>query len=138
MNKNRIKITENELKQIVTESVKKVLTELDWRTYASAGEKAAKQRDNAKDEITRIIRGQQAKAFDDASHEAYIKQYGLEDRVNLGYRGNQNLNNASRKELRSLKLRDQDTKNFYDGNSEYKNGKWQTKNPITTECKKKH
>ena len=38
VNKNIIRITENELKQIVTESVKKVLTELDWRTYDSAGE----------------------------------------------------------------------------------------------------
>ena len=134
----KIKLTENKLKQIVSESVKKVLTELDWRTYASARDKAAKQRDNAKDEITRIIRNQQAKAFNDASQEAYAKQYGLEDWDNLGYYGQQKLDKASRKELRRLKLRDQDTQNFYDGKSEYKNGKWQTKNPITTECKKKH
>ena len=36
----KIKLTENKLKQIVTESVRNVLTELDWRTYASAGKKA--------------------------------------------------------------------------------------------------
>ena len=35
----KIKLTENDLKQIVAESVQKVLSELDWKTYASAYEK---------------------------------------------------------------------------------------------------
>lgn len=36
MNKNVIKITESELKQIVAESVNKILTELDFKTYTKA------------------------------------------------------------------------------------------------------
>ena len=39
MNKQIIRITESDLHEIVKESVKKVLTELDWRTYASAAKK---------------------------------------------------------------------------------------------------
>lgn len=36
MNKNVIKITESELKQIVAESVNRILTELDFKTYTKA------------------------------------------------------------------------------------------------------
>lgn len=36
MNKNVIKITENELKQIVAESVNRILRELDFKTYTKA------------------------------------------------------------------------------------------------------
>lgn len=39
MNKQVIKITESNLHKIVKESVNKVLTELDWRTYANAAKK---------------------------------------------------------------------------------------------------
>lgn len=39
MNTQIIKMTESDLHKIVTESVNKVLTELDWRTYASAAKK---------------------------------------------------------------------------------------------------
>ena len=35
----KIRLTESELKQIVEESVKNVLTELDWKTYANAARK---------------------------------------------------------------------------------------------------
>lgn len=36
MDKQIVKITESDLHKIVKESVNKVLTELDWRTYANA------------------------------------------------------------------------------------------------------
>ena len=39
MDKQVIKITESDLHKIVKESVNKVLTELDWRTYANAAKK---------------------------------------------------------------------------------------------------
>jgi hypothetical protein len=35
----KIRLTESKLKQIVEESVKNVLTELDWKTYANAAKK---------------------------------------------------------------------------------------------------
>ena len=41
MNRQRIRINEAQLKQIVTESVKKVLNELDWKTYTNAAMKCA-------------------------------------------------------------------------------------------------
>lgn len=37
--KNRIRLTETQLHQVIKESVGKVLSELDWRTYASAAKK---------------------------------------------------------------------------------------------------
>ena len=41
--KKRIRLTESDLHRIVNESVKSILTELDWRTYASAAMKARKR-----------------------------------------------------------------------------------------------
>ncbi len=35
-NKQLIRLTENDLHRIVKESVNKVLTELDWKTYANS------------------------------------------------------------------------------------------------------
>lgn len=43
MAKKLVKLTETDLHRIIKESVNKVLTELDWRTYASAAEKRAQQ-----------------------------------------------------------------------------------------------
>lgn len=40
MNMKLIRLTESDLHRIVKESVNKVLTEVDWRTYANAGKKA--------------------------------------------------------------------------------------------------
>jgi hypothetical protein len=39
-NKNTIRLTEEQLHQMVMESVNEVLTELDWKTYASAADKS--------------------------------------------------------------------------------------------------
>lgn len=43
MSKRTVRLTESELKNIITESVKNIISELDWRTYASAAEKRRKQ-----------------------------------------------------------------------------------------------
>ena len=40
MKQNTIKLNEGQLKKIVAESVQKVLSELDWKTYANAANKA--------------------------------------------------------------------------------------------------
>ena len=39
MKKNIVKLNENTLRQIVAESVKNVLSEIDWKTYRNAQEK---------------------------------------------------------------------------------------------------
>lgn len=41
MNKKLIRLTESDLHKVIKESVNKVLTELDWKTYDSAMRKAA-------------------------------------------------------------------------------------------------
>ena len=46
MNKRLIRLTESDLHRIVKESVNKVLTELDWKTYRSAAMKSAQRGDN--------------------------------------------------------------------------------------------
>lgn len=64
MIKKLIRLTEQDLHRIVKESVNKVLTELDWRTYANAAKKAREQgRDSRWD-------------FDRATEKALDKQYG--------------------------------------------------------------
>lgn len=39
MNKKLIRLTESDLHKVIKESVNKVLTELDWKTYANAAKK---------------------------------------------------------------------------------------------------
>lgn len=53
MNKNIIRLTEGDLHRIVKESVNKVLTELDWKTYASAANKRKEQEYAETDPATR-------------------------------------------------------------------------------------
>ena len=40
MSKRRIRLTESDLHNIIKESVNNILSELDWRTYQSAADKA--------------------------------------------------------------------------------------------------
>ena len=65
--KQRIRLTESDLHRIVKESVNKLLTELDWKTYDSAMRKAAE-----KGQWERVG------AFGDASKEAFNQQFGYE------------------------------------------------------------
>lgn len=41
--KQLVRLTESDLHRIIKESVNNVLTELDWRTYASAADKRQQQ-----------------------------------------------------------------------------------------------
>lgn len=81
----KIRLTENKLKQIVVESVKKVLTELDWRTYASAAQKEMQRG------------GKRGNSFKQAATNAFNRQngygltnvpYGDGDDKNLSHNGN--------------------------------------------------
>ena len=37
--RNRVRLTESQLHNVIKESVKQVLSELDWKTYANAANK---------------------------------------------------------------------------------------------------
>ena len=37
--RNRVRLTESQLRNVIKESVKQVLSELDWKTYANAAKK---------------------------------------------------------------------------------------------------
>lgn len=103
----KIKLTESQLKQIVNESVRNVLSELDWRTYQTAANKA--------DHLS------------DKADEMYSKQYNLKD-----FDDNENLPKSEKRqpsqgELKQASKRTKEMTNFYKGNQEYKNGSWQDK-----------
>ena len=70
MNKKLIRLTESDLHKVIKESVNKVLTELDWKTYDSAMRKAA-----AKKDFDRAGR------FGRASKDALNRDFGTHDTV---------------------------------------------------------
>lgn len=88
----KIRLTENNLKQIVAESVKKVLTELDWKTYANAARKWADTlernpahpkrksnimgHENSKSEHD-IPTDNRLRAFKDTARDAFNKEYSF-------------------------------------------------------------
>jgi len=79
MAKKIIKLTESDLHNIIKESVKNLLTELDWRTYDSAANKLAKQEHPYESDYEKAYREKRERALRDASAKQYSKQYNLED-----------------------------------------------------------
>lgn len=78
----KIKLTETELKQIVSESVKNILSELEWPTYYNAANKALKKAwdvngDMNNSEFRR--RSNQYQKFKQAASDAYSRDYNLND-----------------------------------------------------------
>ena len=45
--RNRVRLTESQLHNVIKESVKQVLSELDWKTYANAANKMRRERGDA-------------------------------------------------------------------------------------------
>lgn len=96
MNKKLIRLTESDLHKVIKESVNKVLTELDWRTYANAGKKAhgevldKMKRGTSLDDLhkdsTLMKRVRQARKFgDQAVASSRDKFKGLNDNENDFY-----------------------------------------------------
>jgi hypothetical protein len=56
-----VRLTESQLHRVIKESVNRLLTELDWKTYASAGDKAIRRANNEKRPY-----------IDDDEHGAYL------------------------------------------------------------------
>ena len=76
MKKNIVKLNENTLKQIVAESVKNVLSEIDWKTYANAANKRRKQyRDEIKNGID-SDKWDRAQELDNAASRALSDKFG--------------------------------------------------------------
>ena len=63
--KQRIRLTESDLHRVIKESVRQVLSELDWRTYHSAYEKASEQGDHKR-----------ALKFRQAADNAFNREHG--------------------------------------------------------------
>lgn len=84
MNKQIIRLTESELKQMVAESTKKILSELDWKTYASAARKNDEFRANNPHTAHQWNRSYD---FRNAAHDAFNKKYGLEGQYDKRYGG---------------------------------------------------
>ena len=51
--KRMIRLSESDLHRVIAESVKQYLTELDWRTMASASQKARERGDSRADYFAR-------------------------------------------------------------------------------------
>lgn len=95
MGKQIIRLTESDLHQMVKESVNKILSELDWKTYANAGRK---ERDNTgpfdwkkgryygkEGEPERLKHVERQKKFADAAKKAFDKDYAVKhSRDNYG------------------------------------------------------
>lgn len=79
----KIRLTESELKAKIKESIQKVLTELNWRTYQNAADKAEKWRKEHPYQYDR----NRGHAFQNAASDAFRKEYGLENQYDNGQYG---------------------------------------------------
>ena len=118
----KIRLTENKLRQIVNESIKNILTELDWKTYMNASRKRKEQADELEKTLNKLYPNTDLnklrKRLDDKSkdlelysQEMFQKKHG-KNGVNYNYAG----------ESPSYKGR-------YAGNHKYDDDEFEIKNP---------
>ena len=123
--RKKIKLTESDLHNIIKESVNNILSELDWRTYDNASEKAYRLSDEANNPYEKKRRKNQAINFAKMAKEKYSSQYNLPQSFDRDMEyGNIE---PTQGQLKNAARRNQDTTNFFNRKSEYKNGKWQDK-----------
>ena len=87
-NKTIFRLTESELRGFIGESVKKILSELDWRTYASAAQKNDEWRKEHPEH--RANQWNRSYYFRNAARDAFDKKHGLDhqfDEPNSRYGG---------------------------------------------------
>lgn len=151
--KKRIKLTESDLHNIIKESVKNVLTELDWRTYLNAHQKANDVAHNPNSSRRdKFVKKDQANKFYNKAKELQQQQYDGVDLINAradmdhlpnykykthkdsqtyytqkkhpGYEPNGGYQELSKRK----QLKGQDEINdYFQDNVKYKNGKWTKK-----------
>jgi hypothetical protein len=129
--KEQFKVTESQLKDIIKESVNKLLSEIDWRTISSAAEKAAADSLRAeKPSGFRAKRGQQYSTFKQGIHPQMKRQYNLSnDEVADAIKGKGPFyDKADRRALRQMDKLNADYEKYHSADphfqSEYKDGKW--------------
>lgn len=78
-NMKKIKLNESDLHDIIKESVKKVLSELDWRTYRNAAQKSRRLAYDDADLSTgeKKFHNARANAFDKAEDDAFMKKHKM-------------------------------------------------------------
>ena len=90
--KQTIRLTESELRKMISESVKGAINELDWKTYMNAAKKAYDSAENDDEE-------DRAWKFADTAEKAFNRDYGyVEPDDNLEYYGqkaNQDISGAN-------------------------------------------
>lgn len=123
--KKIVKLTESDLHRVIKESVNNILSELDWRTYQSASDKAYNKADATKNKYEKDRRNKQGFDFDISAKKRINKQYNLPTNFDNEVR-NGNMR-PTQGQLKNATRRDEDVRKFYSGESEYKNGKWQDK-----------
>ena len=76
--KQKIKLTESDIHRISKESVKQVLSELDWRTYQSAAEKSMKQSHNGDlSPQERAFNKNRSYEFDNYADKKFRNKHGM-------------------------------------------------------------
>ena len=76
--KQKIKLTESDLHRIIKESVKQILSELDWRTYQSAAEKSMKQSHNGDlSPQERAFNKNRSYEFDNYADKKFRNKHGM-------------------------------------------------------------
>ena len=77
MSKKLVRLTEGDLHKIIKESVNKVLTELDWKTYQSAAEKSYdKAYDEKFDDVFEFDNElNRSERFGNAAEKAFMNKY---------------------------------------------------------------
>jgi hypothetical protein len=117
------------LHNIIKESVNNILSELDWRTYDSAYDKAINLANKSNDSYEKERREKQANEFFKTSLKNYDKQYNLPSRFDklMKDRENGTKFKPTQGQLKNAAKRTQDAIKYYKGDSIYKDGKWQDK-----------
>lgn len=130
----KIRLTERDLHNIVAESVNRIISELDWRTYDNAKNKANKDLSNSDDEEFTKKRTRQRNAFDKMSTDKMYKQYGVKpkdvDDVSYWLMGGRKGENEdpSKTKIARAKRMVKDYNKHKAGESEYVKGKgWKNK-----------
>lgn len=71
--KDTVKLNESQLRKIVAESVKNILSEIDWKTYVNARDKARERGEH-----------ERAMRFGNAADDAFNDEYAHEDKYGEG------------------------------------------------------
>ena len=95
MGKN-IRLNESQFNELITETVNRILTELDPRTYASYANKRRAQGQNANNFSDMVKYTSKAEAGEEAARNAWNKKYGYDEKISYkeipGYRSQTMIN----------------------------------------------